>query len=568
MRALLLCVPVLAGTALAPRADAAPGPFTDRWVYISNSLRTDADVAEVERIVHTAADHGLNGILLTGGFDVMDLAPPGYFTRLERVKATCKRRKVEIIPILFSAGYGGAVLAHDPNLAEGLAVTDAPFMVRGGEAQLEPDPEARIVNGGFEEWDDRTLKGYVFHDKPGEISVPDREVFKEGRTSLRLQRVGELDPVHGHARVMQEVRVRPHRHYRISAWVRTQDLQPRDALRIQVYSGDNAVAWLTPELPATQDWTQVSLSVNSGERRSLRIYAGLWGGKSGVAWLDGLAMEEVGLADVIRRPGAPLTVRSEDGQITYQEGKDFAPVADPELLRPHPNPLGPPIRLLPGSRIREGERLRVSFYHAQPVQGGQVTICMSEPKVYEIWRTQARLVQKHLAPRKWFLSMDEVRAGGSCRACKDRNMTMDQILGDCITRQVKLIRAVNPRAEVYCWSDMLDPGHNAHGNYYLVEGDFTGSWEHVPKDLIIACWWYERRDQSLRFFSERGFRTFGAAYYDGDDLENCRGWVEFLRRTPGARGIMYTTWQNKYALLPDFGDLVTQQLRQSGRRTN
>ena len=29
---------------------------------------------------------------------------------------------------------------------------------------------------------------------------------------------------------------------------------------------------------------------------------------------------------------------------------------------------------------------------------------------------------------------------------------------------------------VYVWSDMLDPKHNAHGNYYLVEGHYTGSW--------------------------------------------------------------------------------------------
>jgi len=33
---------------------------------------------------------------------------------------------------------------------------------------------------------------------------------------------------------------------------------------------------------------------------------------------------------------------------------------------------------------------------------------------------------------------------------------------------------------------MLDPNHNAHGNYYLVEGDFTGSWRHVLKDLVMA----------------------------------------------------------------------------------
>ncbi len=563
MRTLCCCLPLLslAGSAVAAATD--PGPFTDRWVYVARNLRQDAHVAEIERIVNTAADHGLNGMVLTGGFDTIGLAPPEYFTRLEKVKAICRRRGVEIIPILFSAGYGGGVLAHDPNLAAGLAVVDAPFVVREGEARPAPNPAVAVTNGGFEEWDGEALRGYLFHDRPGEISVPDREVCREGRTALRLQRVGELSPEHGHARVAQDVAVEPRRRYRVSVWVRTEGLQPAGTFALQAYSDEATIVAQRPTLPETGDWTQVSMTFNSGERRQVRLYAGLWGAKSGVVWLDDLRLEETGLADVLRRPGTPLTVRSEDGRTTYTEGEDFALVVDPELLQPHTDPLGPPIRLLPGSRIQEGERLRVSFYHAQPSQSSQISICMSEPKVYEIWETQARLVQQHLAPRKWFLSMDEVRAGGSCRACKERGLTMAQILGDCISRQMKLIRRVSPGAKVYCWSDMLDPNHNAHGDYYLVEGDFTGSWQYVPKDLIIACWWHEKRDLSLRFFSEHGFRTLGATYYDGDDLENCRDWAQSLRRTPEARGIMYTTWENKYALLPGFGDLVAAEAARS-----
>ena len=35
------------------------------------------------------------------------------------------------------------------------------------------------------------------------------------------------------------------------------------------------------------------------------------------------------------------------------------------------------------------------------------------------------------------------------------------------------------------------------------------------------------------------------------------GWSR-LDRTRGAVGIMYTTWENKYQLLPAFGDLVSK----------
>jgi hypothetical protein len=215
------------------------------------------------------------------------------------------------------------------------------------------------------------------------------------------------------------------------------------------------------------------------------------------------------------------------------------------------------LEILPASRIKNGQRLRVSYYHGMAINRGQVTACMSEPEIYEFWQNQTQLLHNHLAMSKYLLSMDEIRVGGACEACKKRKMTMAQILGDCITKQVGIIRQVNPRAEVFIWSDMLDPNHNAHDNYYLVDGDFTNSWNYIPKDLIIVCWYYEKRNESLKFFSSLGLKTLAGAYYDGDTLDNPRGWLEVLDRTAGACGIMYTTWENKYKLLAPFGDLVT-----------
>ena len=64
--------------------------------------------------------------------------------------------------------------------------------------------------------------------------------------------------------------------------------------------------------------------------------------------------------------------------------------------------------------------------------------------------------------------------------------------------------------------------------------------------------------ESLGFFSSHGFRTLAGAYYDGDTLDNPRAWLAVLDKTPQAVGIMYTTWQNKYALLEDFAKLVSK----------
>src|SRR5262249_10365281 len=144
---------LLAAAALsAVRSESgAPRVYPDRWVFVMRAPRTDQDVMEIGRIARDAGQHGLNGLVLSGGLDTLDLQPPEFFRHLDAVKEICRRNHLELIPQVFSAGYGGAILAHDPNLAEGLPVEGAPFVVRTGEARLIPDQSRGLVNGGFEE---------------------------------------------------------------------------------------------------------------------------------------------------------------------------------------------------------------------------------------------------------------------------------------------------------------------------------------------------------------------------------------------------------------------------------
>jgi len=541
---------------LAPAASAPAGGkvYPLRWVYVSRSLTKDQDLADVRRIVNTAADHGLNGMVLTG-LSSLDRRDAAYFRRLEAVKALCGQRGVEIIPIIFSAGYGGAILGRDRNLAAGLAVRNALFVAGDGRAQLVADPPVRIANGGFEDHAGNRLKGFRFHDAPGKVSFVDTTVRRSGGASLRFD--ASAADRHGHARVMQELAVRPHRCYRLTCWVKT-DALAGGSFRLMVLAGKRTLAPFDPRVPATTDWRKVTLGFNSLEFDKVRVYAGAWGARGGRFWVDDLSIEEVGLVNVLRRAGTPVSVRDEQTGTTYEEGRDFAPIADPKLNFRFDH-AGAAIKLLPGGRIRDGARLRVSWYHGVAINRGQISVCMSEPKVYDLWRRQAELIHKHLAPKRYLLSMDEVRAGGSCEACKARKMTMGEILGDCITRQHAILRKLNPKAEILVWSDMLDPNHNAHGDYYLVEGNFADSWKHVPKDLVIVCWYYKQRAKSLGHFSRLGFRTLAGAYYDADTLDNPKGWLAELDKTRGAVGILYTTWRNKYDLLGPFGDLVSKR---------
>jgi hypothetical protein len=241
--------------------------------------------------------------------------------------------------------------------------------------------------------------------------------------------------------------------------------------------------------------------------------------------------------------------------VTYAEGKDYARLQDPGFSIYRVDREAPALKLLPASTIKDGQRLKVSWYHPMMVHDGQVTVCMAEPELYEIFDHEAKLLADRLHPRKVLLNMDEIRMGGTCAACRGRNM--GELLGECITRQVRILRKHMPGVEVYIWSDMLDPNHNAHGGYYLVDGDFTGSWNHVPKDLIMAVWGSEVQAKNLKFFADQGFKTLGACYYDADNLAQVKDWLAATKPMANARGFMYTPWLRKYELLPAFGDLLT-----------
>lgn len=535
---------------------AVAAPYPDRWVWVFGwGLGRDSDVTEIAQVLDTAGQHGLNGAVLSAGLDTLCKKTPDYFRRLEAVKQACARNKLDLIPAVFSVGYGGAALAHERDLAEGLPVEDAPFVAQGNEARLVPDPNVRLVNGGFEEFTGNRFKGFNFHDQPGEVSFVDTQVRHSGRASLRLENF-TANP-HGHGRVMQEVRVRPRRCYRLTLWVKTEGLQPTSAFQMTVLAKNRSLAPRTFRLQSTGDWQKLVTVFNSLSFDSVRIYAGLWGGKAGKVWLDDWAIEEVGPLNVLRRPGTPVTVRSEDGSVTYVEGRDYAPLVDPDYSPYRVDRPAPTLKLLPGSRIQHGQRLRVSWYHPMVIHDSQITVCMAEPALYSYLEHEARLLAERLAPRRVLLNMDEIRMGGSCQACRGRNMA--ELLGECVTRQVQTLRRYMPNVEVLIWSDMLDPHHNAHADYYLVEGDYTGSWRHVPQDLIMAVWGGKPREKSLRFFAEQGFRTLIACYYDADDLSEVKGWLELARQSPNVRGFMYTPWQKKYGLLGAFGDLLQQQ---------
>jgi len=544
---------ILFSIMVSPERVLALEPCTDRFVWVFGwDLSSDQNVAEISRVLRDAGQHGLNGAVFSFGLDALSQQSPDYFRRLNEIEQQCQQNHLELIPAIFSIGYGGGFLSHNRNLAEGLPVVDAPFVVHGGKGMLADSNSVSLVNGGFESHIGNQISGFDFCDQPGQVAFVDTQIKHAGAASLRLESF-TTNP-YGHGRVMQTVKVIPQRCYRVALWVKTQDLQPANAFNLLALADDRTIAPRDFHLEPTADWREISMLVNSLDHDRIHLYAGMWGGKAGKLWLDDWSIEEAGPVNVLHRPGTPVTVRNGDGSITYVEGKDYGTLQDPNFSPWHDDGDAIPLRILPVGRIQEGDRLRVSWYHSMLVGDSQVTVCMAEPEIYQIMDQEIKLLAEKFHPHRLLLNMDEVRMGGTCRACQGQDM--GELIGHCVTREDEIIHKYLPDARVYVWADMFDPHHNAHGNYYLVAGDYTNSWLHVPKDVVMAVWGDKPDEQSLRFFGDQGFETLGACYYDANDLNDVTGWIKLARTVPRVRGLMYTPWEKKYALLPAFGDLL------------
>ncbi|MBR4676301.1 MAG: hypothetical protein IKP00_17725 [Victivallales bacterium] len=532
------------------------GQYEDRWFYVSRGLNTDQELADVEELVRTAGKVNLNGMLFSCGVEGYATWTPDKKVRLALLKQTCEVNGVEIIPIIWSIGYG-TMLWQNPNYVEGLPARDIPYIAKGGKAFLKQEEVPPIQNGDFEQHDgDRfAIKGAI--DAPGVRSFADTTVMHGGKCSVRLTNFTKDQ--HGHGRICLNVNLIPNRRYRMRLFARSEDFVPnKNVFLLQFYSKKGKqIAVAKPDIEPTQDWKEYSLLFSSSDVTEGNLYMGAWGGKEGKLWIDDVSLELDGVTDVIRRDGTPFTVKNAKTGEVYVEERDYGKVEGLKRGAKASND-SLVLELPAGSRIQNGDELLISFY--QPARYGvsQRTTCMSEPALYDEFRRSAREIMEALNPRKWFLSMDEVRAGGTCVACEARHTDMAHILADCITKQRQIIKEVRPDAEIYIWSDMLDPNHNARDNYVNCKGTFEGVWNLVPKDLVISCWYHKKRELSMPFFEKLGFKTQAAAYYDSDSLTGCREWLETCNHTKNCTGIMYTSWQRKYALLEDFGKMVQE----------
>jgi hypothetical protein len=528
---------LIASVRVAPAAE--PLDIRELWLYCPGNLLVDENIDRLEGIWRRAAAAGYTHVLLGDSkFCRLHEMPERYFANVDRLKRLAGELRLEIVPAVFPIGWSNDILSQDPNLAEGLPVRDALFIVQDGEARLAADPPVELRGGDFAD--------LVRWDWKDDTVTPD-----DGAARIS-------DPRDRNCRIVQNVKVSPFRQYRLSVRIKTQDFQGTP--EVKVLADGQALNFENLGVQPTQDWTTYHCVFNSLEHEEVGIYLGCWGGGDGTAWYDDATIEEVGLLNVLRRPGAPVVVRLEErgnAGRTLVEGKDYEPIADPHLGNDpwqgeYKVSHDPPVIK---TNLPDGTRLRVSYYHPMIIYGGSVMIALSEPRTLELLRDHAERVHQAFGARRYFMGHDEIRVLNWDAASQERKLDAGPLLAQNVRDCRAILRDIAPNARVYVWSDMFDPHHNAHKDYYLVRGDLAGSWEGLDPDTTVAVWGYDTRNESLKWFAGRGHKQLIAGYYDSPP-ENVRGWLDAARESGNVEAVMYTTWRNNYADIEAFARIV------------
>ena len=530
--------------------------YPDRWVIAFHNLQVAANVTALTTIMDTMAFRKLNG-LQHGDFkyNILDIVPSWYFDDVKQFKSAAHDRNVEVIPGVANIGWSDGILYKHPYLAEGIP-TSSVYVMESDTGRLIPDPNVSIPNGGFENVDGKgNFTGFGWYDP---VLSQDKTVFHSGTASAH-----GTNFTGSNCRASRNLKCQPYRGYLLSAWVKTKNFKCNDEVKLLALGGDDSRSLTSTSLGigSTQDWTKCQVIFNTLGNTNINIYIGAWGATGGEIWFDDFQIQDIGLMDVLRRKGTPVTSKNKTTNLTYNEGSDYEYLVDKTFLSYNgsigPFHTAPAFKRVANGMIHNGDSVIISSYHPYAAVSGpdgnnSVMVCVSDDSLYTVLADQMQRVNQLYYLDKFFMGHDEIRNLGWDKACQDRKLTAAQLLGDNITKCDSIIKTINKNATVYMWNDMVDSLHNAHNNYYLINGDLTGIWNDVPKSIVIANWNGGNAKQSLTKFSEMGFSQITSPYYDDHSTNNIRTWRLAQEGINNVLGMMYTTWATDYSQLTPF----------------
>lgn len=495
----------------------------------------------------------LNMLLMEYG-DFYHLDDPAIRTKWQECFELCRKHFIEPVPELQSLGWGHFILAIEPRAAEGVFVEDRAFVAKNGEIAPVLDglaPAVNVKNAGFEESGNAASAKDWGQDVTGALTAVDATQKYSGAHGLRMS-----CPDKAMRRAWQDVTCEPGKYYSLTAFMKTQDVTGGGSY-IEVYgmTGPDTLGSLLQKSDArqgTQDWQRESCSFCTGEYSRLRLFLRIQDA-TGTTWFDDVELEPSAepnpMASALITDAAPLVVKNAEKTVDYEEGRDFRVVqgAGPnagDVLKGVPGFTGAgrsaQIEIVAGGRIKEGDKLLVSFEYAPP---GSITCCPSEPLYHEAMKTAVNNVIKYLKPKYIHIGHDEPRVINRDHRCTKRGLSNAELFTEDVKRIRQFAIDADPNVRIMMWADAVNPYHN--GPHLKMEK----AAELIPRDVIQCVWFYHWPDpdeliaKSSRFFTDLGFDITGSPWFGH---ENVQLWSEVLvdqhQASSHVLGELYTSW--------------------------
>ncbi|MEM6803876.1 MAG: T9SS type A sorting domain-containing protein [Bacteroidota bacterium] len=484
-----------------------------------------------------------------------------------------KARNMDLILGTINMGFNGSILSSNPDLSTGYPIKQQAMIVRNGI--LEPIKSSGFSNGGFEDYNKNRPGSWWFQDSPGSITFIDTTVKRSGNASLRID--AQNAPL---GRIFTRFPVKSFHQYVLVFWMKTErlsvdrilplirDENNRDRnltnLSMSIAKSNGGRAYFREANNLDLDWTEIRIAFNSLNATEVNLGLGVFGGQSGKLWFDDVEIIDAPFLNWLNRTDLPKSLIHNTQELDL--GIEIEDPVDPLLGQSvftgnyDCQHLPPAIRNLPNSPVQDEDSIFVNGYHAIITgPGGQVSGSWNHPEMFSKMRQIHEKLFNDFQPDGFHLNYTEIRAGG-WEPLDLQFATAGAALAHSIGAAIDSIKVVAPGTEIYFWSDMVDPFHNARVNYYQVNNTLDQAWTSLdPDDVIIIPWWEGEKisnlgPSSLAFFDSLNFKQIIGGFYDADIQDNFNRWNTAARGITNITGSMYTTWTKDYSKIGNFGD--------------
>jgi alpha-N-arabinofuranosidase len=153
-----------------------------------------------------------------------------------------------------------------------------------------------VANGSFEEMDGPNPKGWRTQSwqRGGGTEFAVGEAGHTGSRSITISSEKGAD-----ASWVAAVPIRPYSRYRLSGWIKTENLVRGTGRGAQI-NVNGEEDWRTPSITGTQDWTRVEVVFDAGADDALEVTClfGGWGQSTGKAWFDDIELTRLSGKDL------------------------------------------------------------------------------------------------------------------------------------------------------------------------------------------------------------------------------------------------------------------------------